>query len=326
MRICSHFNRPTHSLPYHNFRVRSFRGTCNSGLSLLILSVMLVLGCGDSETVEISSDSLDSEGSQSSPDFRKSGAYAARIAPTSQDLSIELAQAIKSNDLTRIDNLIQAGADPNREIEGVPPLHLAVLEGLDDVVKLLLSHKSDVNRPDSRGMTPLHYAASLNQITLAEILILNGADVNAKDNSGRTVLDIAGYAEGSELEVGVVAGMVVSIDPNNEGELVISTEAYDSKVAGVISGASGVKTGMKMGQAGTIAYGDYPVTMTGRTYCWADAFLAPIHPGDLLTTSQTPGHVMKVLDQQRGQGATIGKAMTGISEGRGLILVLVNLQ
>jgi hypothetical protein len=35
---------------------------------------------------------------------------------------------------------------------------------------------------------------------------------------------------------------------------------------------------------------------------------------------------MKVTDHRRAQGAVIGKAMTGLKEGQGLLLVLVSLQ
>jgi len=66
--------------------------------------------------------------------------------------------------------------------------------------------------------------------------------------------------------------------------------------------------------------------MTGRVYVWADASNGPITPGDLLTTSTTPGQAMKATDPSRSFGATIGKAMTGLEKGRGLVLVLVNLQ
>jgi hypothetical protein len=61
-------------------------------------------------------------------------------------------------------------------------------------------------------------------------------------------------------------------------------------------------------------------------YCWCDASGGAIEPGDMLTTSDTPGHAMKVTDYPRAQGAIIGKAMTSLEEGRGLVLVLVNLQ
>jgi hypothetical protein len=66
--------------------------------------------------------------------------------------------------------------------------------------------------------------------------------------------------ENDELE----PGMIVSIDPKNPGELVLARDPYDSKVAGIVSGAGGVKPGMLMGQKGTLADGKHPVALTGR--------------------------------------------------------------
>ena len=83
---------------------------------------------------------------------------------------------------------------------------------------------------------------------------------------------------------------------------------------------------MLMGQTYSIADGNHPVALTGRVYCWADASSGPIEPGDLLTTSNTSGHAMKVTNYIKAQGAIIGKAMTGLKQGKGLVLVLVALQ
>jgi hypothetical protein len=124
----------------------------------------------------------------------------------------------------------------------------------------------------------------------------------------------------------IEAGMVMTIDPENPGKLKISDKAYDRCVAGIISGAGDIAPGMIMGQTGTVANGEYPVALSGRVYCWANATNGSIQPGDLLTTSETPGHAMKVSDFSRAQGAILGKAMSSLKEERGLILVLVTLQ
>ena len=146
----------------------------------------------------------------------------------------------------------------------------------------------------------------------------------------------ADFAENFEVNVApamseaatpkVEPGMVVSIDPEHTGKLTLSARAFDSQVAGVISGAGGVKPGMIMSQEGTLADGKFPVALTGRVYCWVDAAYGAIKPGDLLTTSPTRGHAMKAVDREKAQGAIIGKAMTGLKEGKGLVLVLVTLQ
>lgn len=126
--------------------------------------------------------------------------------------------------------------------------------------------------------------------------------------------------------LGAMEGAVLVIDPDSPGNLKVADAAYDRRVAGVVSGAGEVQPGLIMSQEGTVADGKYPVALTGRVYCLADASNGPIEPGDLLTTSDTPGHAMKAVDHARAQGAVLGKAMTSLKEGRGLVLVLVSLQ
>lgn len=123
----------------------------------------------------------------------------------------------------------------------------------------------------------------------------------------------------------IVPGMVVSIDPARTGELRVSDGAYDRTVAGIISGANGVNPGLTLTQAGTVADGKHPVALTGRVWVLADATHGPITAGNLLTTSDTPGHAMKAGDTARSAGATIGKAMSSLESGKGYVLVLVNL-
>jgi hypothetical protein len=164
-----------------------------------------------------------------------------------------------------------------------------------------------------------------------QTIVLN-ANHNGEGRITTQVLQITGGSDLSEqFNINVTGqtlepGMVVSIDPENPGELRLSTQAYDYTVAGIVSGAGGIKPGMLMGQAGTKADGKHPVALTGRVYCWIDADYGAIRPGDLITTSDTPGHGMRVSDHLEARGAIIGKAMTSLESGRGLVLVLVSLQ
>lgn len=121
-------------------------------------------------------------------------------------------------------------------------------------------------------------------------------------------------------------GMLVSIDPEDPGKLIISDKAYDHRLAGIISGAGGIESGFIMSQKGSLADGDTPVAIAGRVYCLADASYGKIMPGDLLTSSPVPGHAMKVGSMKKAGGAIIGKAMTSLEQGRGQVLVLVTIQ
>jgi hypothetical protein len=167
------------------------------------------------------------------------------------------------------------------------------------------------------------------------IVANNGSsDIFWVDSNGIThtkVLEILGGADLSERfdvmgEPELEPGTVVSIDPAHEGKLLVSSEPYDHRVAGIVSGAGGVQPGMLMGHDGTVASGAHPVALTGRVYCRVTASNGPIAPGDLLTTSPKPGYAMRVDDPARAQGAVIGKAMGSLASGEGLVLVLVGLQ
>jgi hypothetical protein len=115
------------------------------------------------------------------------------------------------------------------------------------------------------------------------------------------------------------------IDAKNPGQLKLADRPYDTRVAGVISGANGINPGIQMQQQGLLE-GGRDVALTGRVYVQAVASNGAIEPGDLLTTSDIPGRAMKVTDHLRAQGAILGKAMTGLGEGNGLVLVLITLQ
>ncbi len=120
-------------------------------------------------------------------------------------------------------------------------------------------------------------------------------------------------------------GSVLVIDPENPGHLILSTETYDRKVAGIVSGANGIDHGIQMGK-GSALDGDHLIAMTGRVYVKCSTENGAIAPGDRLTTASLPGHAMRATDTARTDGAVLGKAMTSLERGEGFVLVLVSLQ
>jgi hypothetical protein len=133
------------------------------------------------------------------------------------------------------------------------------------------------------------------------------------------------YAESfTTSDQNISPGSVVILDSQHPGALTISNQAYDRKVAGVISGAKGLSYGVRLGS--TVDEGS-PVALAGRVYCNVDTSYGEITVGDLLTTSPTPGYAMVVKDYSRAQGSILGKAMEPITVGQtGQILILVTLQ
>jgi len=133
------------------------------------------------------------------------------------------------------------------------------------------------------------------------------------------------YAEGFDITEGeeIAPGNVVIIDPDNPGKLTVSTKSYDSKVAGIVAGANGLDSGVRLGVEGF----DCNIALAGRVYCNVITSEQDIYPGDLLTTADKSGYAMKVTNLNRANGAILGKAMDYLKrESTGQILVLVTLQ
>jgi hypothetical protein len=141
---------------------------------------------------------------------------------------------------------------------------------------------------------------------------------------GITGADLAEHFAATDNQP-IEPGTVIVVDENQPGKIRVSDHAYDHTVIGIISGAGGIHTALMLHQD-DVLQGDLAVAIAGRVYCKAEADSAPIKPGDLLTTSSVKGLCMKSADRDQAYGAVIGKALTGLDKGEGLVLVLVNLQ
>jgi hypothetical protein len=159
--------------------------------------------------------------------------------------------------------------------------------------------------------------------------IVLDADQSGNGRITTQVLEITGGSDLAEsFDTGGAEcppGSVLVIDPERPGELTLSRAPYDRRVAGVVSGAGGVRPGLQLGQEGVMD-GTTPVALTGRVYVRCSAEGGPIAPGDLLTSSSAPGRAMRAADPERAFGAVIGKAMSSLEGESGLVLVLVGLQ
>lgn len=109
------------------------------------------------------------------------------------------------------------------------------------------------------------------------------------------------------------------------GALQLSRQAYDRRVAGVVSGAGDYKPAIVLDKHPS-RRDRRPIALMGKVYCLVDASESPIEVGDLLTTAATPGHAMKAVDPQKAFGAVIGKALRPLRGGQGLLPILIALQ
>lgn len=146
--------------------------------------------------------------------------------------------------------------------------------------------------------------------------------IHATNVIGASYQDFAEWVPASEQ---MSAGTVVVLNREKNNEVLPSTSAYDSTVAGVVS----AKPGIILGDA---ASDKAQIATTGRVRVKVDATRAPIQIGDLLVTSDVAGTAMKsepieIQGRRFHQpGTIVGKALEPLSSGKGEILVLLSLQ
>lgn len=167
-----------------------------------------------------------------------------------------------------------------------------------------------------------------------QVIVGNGSPANGTDlltvlgdmtvtgNIGAKYQDLAEWVP-AKGELG--AGTVVVVNPEGLNEVMASSTAYDTSVAGVVSPRPGVILGEPAPTKAIIA-------TTGRVRVRVDATQHPIHAGDLLVTSDKPGMAMYSEPLAVGgakmhrPGTIIGKALEPLASGTGEILVLLSLQ
>jgi hypothetical protein len=121
------------------------------------------------------------------------------------------------------------------------------------------------------------------------------------------------------------AGDLLVIEPTANRHLALSQQPYSSLVAGIYSTKPGI-LGSTQRVDETPAKDEVPLAVVGIVPCKLTSENGPIQVGDLLVSSSTPGHAMLGTDRARMLGAVVGKALEPLSQGNGVIQVLVTLQ
>ncbi|MBA3954695.1 ankyrin repeat domain-containing protein [Candidatus Dependentiae bacterium] len=99
--------------------------------------------------------------------------------------SAHLLKAIRDNNVPKAKELLKQNIDINRLLNGSESLlHMVVLNGSKEMLKLLIDHGADINKVDNDGNAVLHHAVAQGACEIVQILIDAGVDpfIGNKEN------------------------------------------------------------------------------------------------------------------------------------------------
>jgi ankyrin repeat protein len=115
-----------------------------------------------------------------------------------QDSTQTLMDAVNTNDLDKVKELVEKGADVNDIVNGQYIIMYAVQNSNIDIVTYLVEKGANVNVKDSDGETLLMYAVRNLDLATVKFLVEKAADVNESGNYGQTVLMIQPFKYGQK--------------------------------------------------------------------------------------------------------------------------------
>ena len=139
-------------------------------------------------------------------------------------LDDELLVAARTGNARKAVELLANGARVDARDDTVAketPLHWTAIQGMTEVMEVLLKAGAEVDELDGLGRTPLNRAAYFGNVNSAAMLLNAGAEIEARDWNGRTPLMEA--ANGIGVAIGDKGMMRLLIERGADTSRVFST-------------------------------------------------------------------------------------------------------
>lgn len=96
--------------------------------------------------------------------------------------------AVIYNDVKKVAKFIEDGKAMARDNTGYTALHYAARSGNEEICRMLISAKADVNAATNGGCTSLHRACSMGHLHIVQLLLNHKANILLQDDDGQTAL------------------------------------------------------------------------------------------------------------------------------------------
>lgn len=116
----------------------------------------------------------------------------------------KLLHAAQTGDVAAVQYLFNNEKSLNIDVQdsdGDTPLHLAITDGYEDIVQILLEHSANISMVNRAKSTPLHQASYWERIKVVQNLLKQKQkpNINAQDSDGDTALHLAIYKDCGEV-------------------------------------------------------------------------------------------------------------------------------
>lgn len=131
--------------------------------------------------------------------------FALSFSSIAQSKNDQLMDAVRNNELIKVEELLKLKCDVNYFIEAKSPylkvnlLIMAVNNKNAEIAKLLLDYKADVNWKDNLNNPAITYAARSGNVEMVKLLLNHGASVFDKDGNGNSVLNAAKESQNKDV-------------------------------------------------------------------------------------------------------------------------------
>ena len=131
--------------------------------------------------------------------------FALGFSSMAQSKNDQLFEAVRNSDVAKAENLLKLGTDVNYFMETKSPYYkvnlliTAVSNKSQEMAKLLLDNKADINWKDSFNNLAITYAARSGNVEMVKLLLKHGASVFDKDGNGNPVLTAAKESKNNEV-------------------------------------------------------------------------------------------------------------------------------
>lgn len=144
----------------------------------------------------------------------------------------ELMKAALNGDTNRVQMLLNAGSDINKENGiGLTALHAAAQGGHKEIAQLLIENGAEINHAKNDGNTALHSAAKRGRAGVVNLLLNNGADTTLTNKQEQDACGLATKNDHKTIAESITLKRPVPVN--------VSGAKRDGDLKGILSGSDG---------------------------------------------------------------------------------------